>query len=111
MASADFPSALDMRGRKKVSVEILDEICAIKRAILLADEACNLEVCVDGTLMTTEGSPVSEQYYKVWQGLEEDRTKELQMNEVIGAFESLGYAITRVTSCDTGNTFKWCISW
>ncbi|NJO62659.1 MAG: hypothetical protein HC836_31845 [Richelia sp. RM2_1_2] len=109
--SCEFPSAADMRNRKKISVEILDEICAIKRAILLADEACNLETCVDGTMMTTAGSEISEAYYKVWKGLEDDRTKELQMNEIISCFEDSGYTITRVTNCDTGDTFKWCIVW
>ena len=106
-----FPSASSMRDRKKVSVEVHDEICAIQRAILLADEACNLEVCVDDTLMTTAGDPVSELYYKVWKGLETDRTKELWMQQVIDCFEGSGYTIDRVTNCDTGTTFKWCVYW
>ena len=108
---ADFPTAADMRGRKKVSIEVYDEICAIRRAILLADEACNLEVCVDDTLMTTVGDEVSEQYFKVWKGIEIDRTKELWMNQVIQHFEGLGYTIDRITNCDGGTTFKWCLSW
>lgn len=107
----DFPSASSMRSRKAVSIEVYDEICAIKRAILLADEACNLEVCVDDTLMTTVGDTVSEMYFKVWKGLETDRTKELWMNQVIEAFQNLGYTIDRVTNCDGGTTFKWCLSW
>lgn len=109
--SCQFPTAADMRDKKKESIEVYDEVCAIKRAILLANEACNLEVCIDGTMMTTEGDPLSEFYYKVWQGQETDRTKELWMNQVIECIESLGYTIDRVTNCDTGNTFKWCIYW
>jgi len=109
--ACEFPSASGMRDRKKVSVEVHDEICAIKRAILIADEACNLEVCVEDTLMTTAGDTVSELYYSVWKGVTEDRTKTLWMNEIIACFESSGYTIDRVTNCDTGNTFKWCLAW
>lgn len=108
---ADFPTASEMRTKKKESVEVYDEICAIKRAILLANEACLLEVCVDGTLMTTEGSEESEFYFKVWKGQEEDPTKELWMQTVIECIEGMGYTIDRVTNCDTGDTFKWCIFW
>ena len=109
--ACSFPSASDMRNRKKVSVEVHDEVCAIKRAILLADEACNLEVCVADTLMTTEGDPISQLYYKVWKGLETDPTKELWMNEIISCFEAQGYTIDRVTNCDDPSVFKWCLSW
>jgi len=106
-----FPSASGMRGRKKVSVEVLDEVCAIQRAILVADDACLLEVCVDETGMTTAGDSVSETYYNVWKDLEDDRTKDLWMNEVLAHFENLGFTIDRVTNCDTGNTFKCCVYW
>ena len=61
--------------------------------------------------MTTAGDEVSEFYFKVWKGLEDDRTKELWMQEIIDCFEAMGYTIDRITNCDTGNTFKWCVSW
>ena len=109
--SGEFPSASSMRSRKSISVEVLDEICAIKRAVLIANDACNLEVCIEDTLMTTAGDSASELYYQVWKDLEEDRTKELWMNEVINCFEGSGYTINRVTNCDTSNTFKWCLWW
>jgi hypothetical protein len=50
-------------------------------------------------------------YLQVWQGSRTDRSKDLQMAEIVKYFTDLGYSITRKVNRSTGDTFKWVIYW
>ena len=60
---------------------------------------------------TTATNPDSVDYFRVWQGVTNDRAKTDQMNQVISYFENLGYTISRLTNSATNKTFKWVISY
>ncbi len=108
---AGFPSAAALRTRSRLSIDLFDELSAIERAIFVANEDEQLEVVVGNTIMTDPEGEDAETYFAIWKNQEEDRTKELYMNEVIRHFTNLGYNIERLTNADTGNTFKWVVSW
>jgi hypothetical protein len=104
-----FPSAGDLRAKKLMNSEIMREICAIRIAIIEANEACNLQVTVCDSGMTS-GDEATD-YFQAWKGCNSDRFKELEMQTVIECFTNLGYSIVRITNTATNNTFCWQVMW
>lgn len=117
---------------------IYNEIRSIERAILKAASATEsyMGAVLTNTLMTgalpdvisSEGSDImvvsgdlpleatdpqidARLYLQVWQGSRTDRSKDLQMAEIVKYFTDLGYSITRKVNRSTGDTFKWVIYW
>ena len=110
MVQEFFPTAIELRNRKKRSRTNHDEIMFVQNEILLADEAGLIEVSVDTSPFTLP-STEAEAYYSVWKGLTTDRLLELQMAEVLKFFVDRGYSIVRKTNLSTNNTFYWNIKW
>jgi hypothetical protein len=104
-----FPTAGDLRAKKLMNSDIMREICALRVAIIAANEECNLEVTVCDSGMTS--GPEAIDYYNAWKGCNTDRFKELEMQTIISCFTDLGYSIVRITNTATNNTFCWQIKW
>ena len=99
-------TATEARAKAQNDVTIFTEIRNIEDAVLSAVSNGNYSAEVTGTIMTQ-----SLVYCTVWQGVTEDRAKFIQMSQVVTYFTDLGYSIERRTNPQTGNTFKWILSW
>lgn len=106
-----FPSASELRSRKKKSTTVHTEITQIQSAILEADEAGFIDAIIKNTLMSTPGSTDSEEYYLAWKNIGSDRLRELEMSEVITFFQARGYSINRETNPLSLDTFIWDLKW
>jgi hypothetical protein len=106
-------SAGQARAKAQNDLIIFGEVRDIEEAILTAIAAGNYNVDVVGTVMTstTDGVANARLYFNGWQGITPDRSKEIQMNQVITYFTDLGYTIERKTNALTGDTFKWTVLW
>lgn len=71
----------------------------------------NTELGFTNNTNTTADVPVSVNYWGVWQGLDTDRSRADQMNQVVDYFTTLGYNIERQTNTSTNKTFSWVISY
>ena len=99
-------TANEARAKAQNDVTIFNEIREIEDAVLSAVAAGQYSAEVNDTTVT-----LSVTYYGVWQGVIDDRAKYIQMGQVITYFTDLGYSIERRTNAETGNTFKWIVSW
>ena len=99
-------TATEARAKAQNDVIIFTEIRNIEDSVLSAISNGYYSTVVTGTIMT-----LSVTYCNVWQGATDDRAKFIQMNQVVTYFTDLGYGIERRKNADTGNTFKWIISW
>ena len=99
-------TASEARSKAQNDVVIFNETRNIEDAILEAVADGQYKAEVTGTTIT-----LSVTYYNVWQGVTDDRAKYIQMGNIVTYFTDLGYSIERRTNPDTGNTFKWVISW
>ena len=99
-------TATEARAKAQNDVTIFTEIRNIEDAVLSAISSGDYSVDVTDTVMT-----LSVTYCNVWQGVIDDRAKYIQMSQVVTYFTDLGYSIERRKNADTGNTFKWIISW
>lgn len=106
-------SAGQARAKAQNDLTIFGEVRDIEEAILTAIAAGNYNADVVGTVMTstTDGVADARLYFNAWQGITPDRSKEIQMNQVITYFTDLGYTIERKTNALTGDTFKWTVLW
>lgn len=109
-------TASEARAKSQNDIIIFNEIRDIEDAILTAVNAgeYNSEV-IDTTMTLVTGTPeeiaLARIYFNTWQGTIEDRSKYIQMGQIITYFTDLGYSIERRTNSNTGNTFKWILSW
>ena len=99
-------TASEARAKAQNDVVIFNEIRNIEDAILEAVADGQYKAEITGTTIT-----LSVTYYNVWLGVTEDRAKYIQMGNIVTYFTDLGYSIERRTNPDTGNTFKWIVSW
>lgn len=111
-------TASEARSKAKNDAVIFNEIRDIEDAILTAVTAGDYDTDVIGTTMTatsTVGTPapiaLARVYFNVWQGSVDDRAKFIQMGQVLSYFTDLGYSIERRANSNTGDTFKWIVSW
>ena len=106
-------SAGQARAKAQNDLVIFREVRAIEEAILTAIASGNYNVDVTNTAMTATATGVetARVYFTAWQGITPDRSKEIQMNNVITYFTDFGYTIERKTNALTGDTFKWTILW
>ena len=99
-------TATEARAKAQNDVVIFNEIRAIEDAVLSAIDDGDYSAEIVDTTIT-----LSVTYCNVWQGVTEDRAKFIQMSKVVTYFTDLGYGIERRINSDTGNTFKWIVSW
>ena len=99
-------TASEARSKAQNDVVIFNEIRNIEDAVLEAVADGQYSTEVTGTTIT-----LSVTYYNVWLGVTEDRAKYIQLGQIVTYFTDLGYGIERRTNQDTGNTFKWIVSW
>jgi hypothetical protein len=131
-------TAAQARAKARNDWIIYNEIRAIERAILKAASATEsymgavltnthmtgalpdvissegddiMVVESDIPLTDTDPQVVARLYLQVWQGSKTDRSKDLQMAEIVKYFADLGYIINRKVNRSTGDTFKWIIYW
>jgi hypothetical protein len=71
----------------------------------------NTDLGFTNNTTTTATNPSSVNYWGVWQGLENDRARADQMNQVVSYFTNLGYTIERQTNTSTNRTFNWVITY
>jgi len=112
--SSVFLTANEARSGSRDNSLIFTEIRSIESEILTAVGLGNLSVTISDTVMTATdatGIIVSKVYSDVWQSLVENKVLDLQMNEVIDHFKSLGYSIVRMLNTTTNTTFVWVIMW
>lgn len=114
---ASFPAAPISREQGKNASIITQEIAILELRVLQAIANNEFTVSASDTTIITinstsvTGSPMtmSTAYYNAWK-LQDNAVKEAEMDEVIGFFRSLGYAINRISN-STGTLFHWQISW
>jgi hypothetical protein len=111
-------TAKEARAKAQNDSVIFNEIRDIEDAILTAVSNGQYEANVINTTMTatsTTGVPApivsARLYFNTWQGTIDDRARYVQMGKVIQYFTDLGYSIDRRTNANTGDTFKWILSW
>jgi hypothetical protein len=107
-------TATEARAKTQNDLLIFNETRDIEIAILTAIDNRLYSADITGTRMTaTTGDNLvpARLYFQTWQGAIEDRAKAIQMNQIIKYFTDLGYSIERRTNPNTGDTFKWLVSW